>query len=91
MGDDSQIEAYEYDRPGCHNWCLILFRKKGAPEIEDGYYGNVKPPSNLYEILNDIDGYSLLSSTIQVKVVLSDDYKKQISEWAKEFKADDRE
>jgi hypothetical protein len=31
---DSEVEAYGFDRPGMHNWCLILYRKKGSTDNE---------------------------------------------------------
>ncbi len=31
---DSEVEAYGFDRPGMHNWCLIFYRKKGSVEDE---------------------------------------------------------
>lgn len=29
---DCPVEAYEYDRAGVHNWCLILYRNKETKE-----------------------------------------------------------
>ncbi|SMB96775.1 hypothetical protein SAMN00808754_1646 [Thermanaeromonas toyohensis ToBE] len=32
LGPDSKVEAYEYDRPGMHNPCLIMYRDKKTGE-----------------------------------------------------------
>jgi len=32
LGPKSKVEAYEYDRPGIHNPCLIMYRNKKTGE-----------------------------------------------------------
>lgn len=56
----SKVEAYEYNRPGCHNPCMILFRN-----AEDDDRG---PDDIMQEIIDSFSYDNDLDACIVVKV-----------------------
>lgn len=86
LGPERKVEAYAYDRPGCHNWCLILYRKVGAIPGEDGYCGEEPEPEEIPDILNSIDEVGLLESVVSSRIKKKHTADKKIAEWAKAFR-----
>lgn len=59
------VEAYPYDRPGFHNWCLICFRRTDSDEPDFSF-----EPDEVYEVLRMMDATNLLEALVQVDVHL---------------------
>jgi hypothetical protein len=45
-GGNYQIEAFEYEPPGSHNWCMIAWRNRTTKK-------DSAPPDGVFEILYD--------------------------------------
>lgn len=46
LPENCPVEAYAYERPGLHNWCLILYRLKGTTDICEE-----KEPEEIHDII----------------------------------------
>lgn len=63
LGEDSEVEAYGYDRT-THNPYLICFRKRGSTRTDE----DVPTPERVHDIIAALDEASYLGEVVKVVV-----------------------
>lgn len=67
-GYGSKVRAYGYDRPGVHNWCMVLFREASSvtedEELADG---------PMEAAIDDVKNNCYLDDFVMVDVQLDDE------------------
>lgn len=80
LGPDSPVEAYEYDRPGVHNWCLILYRDKRTGK-------DVSEPDGVEEFVRDFQE-EVLPACYSVRIELLADYQETVRDFIRAYRGE---